>query len=325
MVPRVSPFLRAFLLIVMLIHTISAKPSEVNGGKRSHGQAFENLQHLKGCQKGQTVQGLHELKLYLKKFGYLNYGASNNHKLAHAHENNDEFDDPLESAIKTYQQNYHLKVTGRLDSQTVKQMMMPRCGVPDITNGTTSMRSAGKKKHHHGPTSLHRASHFVLFPGQPRWPPSKTHLTYQFFSSVQVTSIDNLRSVCSQAFAKWAQVTHFTFEEAQDGTTADIVIGFHRGDHGDGAPFDGPGGTVAHSTPPTDGRFHYDADEIWSTDPSPGAMDLVSVAVHEIGHLLGLGHSSIEDAIMYAFIPSGVAKRDLHEDDVQGIRALYGP
>ncbi|KAF8390343.1 hypothetical protein HHK36_024868 [Tetracentron sinense] len=317
--PRV---LGAFLLIVMLLHTVLAKPSEDKGGKGSHGQAFEFIQHLKGCHKGQTVQGLHELKLYLEKFGYLNYGASNNHSFAHAHANDDEFDDLLESAIKTYQLNYHLKVTGSLDSQTVKEMMMPRCGVPDITNGTTSMRS-GKKKHHHGPNSLHTVSHYSFFPRRQRWPASKTHLTYRFHSSVQVSSIDSLRSVCSQAFARWAQVTHFTFQEVQGSNTADMVIGFHRGDHGDGAPFDGPSGTVAHAAAPTDGRFHYDADESWSTNPSQGVMDLESVAVHEIGHLLGLGHSSVTGAIMYPTIPSGVTKRQLHGDDIQGIRTLY--
>ncbi|KAF8370069.1 hypothetical protein HHK36_031901 [Tetracentron sinense] len=322
--PRVSPLLLgAFLLIVMLLHTVLARPSEDKGGKGSHGQAFEFIQHLKGCHKGQNVQGLHELKLYLEKFGYLNYGATNNHSFAHAHANDDEFDDLLESAIKTYQLNYHLKVTGSLDSQTVKEMMMPRCGVPDITNGTTSMRS-GKKKHHHGPNSLHTVSHYSFFQGRPRWPASKTTLTYRFHSSVQVTSIDNLRSVCSRAFTRWAQVTRFTFQEVQSGSAADMVIGFHSRNHGDNAPFDGPGGTLAHAYAPTDGRFHYDADESWSTNPSQGVMDLESVAVHEIGHLLGLGHSSVQGAIMFPSISPGVTKRQLHGDDIQGIRTLYG-
>ncbi|KAF8390341.1 hypothetical protein HHK36_024866 [Tetracentron sinense] len=201
-------------------------------------------------------------------------------------------------------------------------MMMPRCGVPDITNGTTSMRS-GKKKHHHGPNSLHTVSHYSFFPGHPRWPASKTHLTYRFHSSVQITSIDTLRSVCSQAFARWAQVTLFSFQEVQGGNAADIEIGFHRGDHGDNAPFDGPRGTLAHAYSPTIGKFHYDADESWGTNPSPGVTDLESVAVHEIGHLLGLMHSSVPGAIMYPTIPSGVTKRQLHGDDIQGIRTLY--
>ncbi|KAK1387309.1 hypothetical protein POM88_015487 [Heracleum sosnowskyi] len=51
-------------------------------------------------------------------------------------------------------------------------------------------------------------------------------------------------------------------------------------------------------------------------------IDLETVVLHEIGHLLGLDHSSMEDTIMYPSIPSGVVK-DLHDDDVRGIKALY--
>lgn len=97
---------------------------------------------------------------------------------------------------------------------------------------------------------------------------------------------------------------------------------FFRGDHGDGHRFDGPGGTLAHAFAPTNGRFHYDADERWADGMIRGAFDLETVAVHEIGHLLGLGHSSVEGAIMYPSISTGVRK-SLHADDIQGIRALY--
>ena len=54
----------------------------------------------------------------------------------------DDFDKFLEEAVKTYQLNFHLKPTGTLDDGTISKMMMPRCGFPDIINGTTSMRSA---------------------------------------------------------------------------------------------------------------------------------------------------------------------------------------
>ena len=41
----------------------------------------------------------------------------------------------------------------------------------------------------------------------------------------------------------------------------DMTISFHWRDHGYGSPFDGRGGVIAHASPPTCGRFHYDADE----------------------------------------------------------------
>ncbi|CAK9159965.1 unnamed protein product [Ilex paraguariensis] len=71
----------------------------------------------------------------------------------------------------------------------------------------------------------------------------------------------------------------------------DLKIAFYSGNHGDGDPFEGPGGILAHPFAPTDGRLHFDADERWSNDVVPGSFNLESMALHEIGYLLG--HSSI--------------------------------
>ncbi|KAL6287959.1 hypothetical protein ACE6H2_012349 [Prunus campanulata] len=221
------------------------------------------------------VQGIQDLKKYLGKFGYL---SSNNGLL-----NDDDFDDQLESAIKTYQINYHLKATGTLDAKTVSNMMMPRCGVADIINGTSSMRS-GKKRHphhHHGGDTV---ADYSFFQGNPTWPASKYHLTYAF---LQGTPAEAMGPV-SSAFRTWAPNTHFTFSEVQSNQNPDLTVSFHRGDHGDGAPFDGPGRTIAHAFAPTNGRFHYDADERFSVGAVSDAFDFESVALHEIGHLLGL-------------------------------------
>ncbi|PIA62260.1 hypothetical protein AQUCO_00200326v1 [Aquilegia coerulea] len=280
-------------------------------------QPFEFLQHLQGCHKGQTLEGVQKLKQYLEKFGYLHY---QNHS---PHANDEEFDELLESAVKTYQLNYHLKVTGSLDSETVKQMKIPRCGVADIIQGSTRMLS-GNSMHHHDPNSFHSVSHFSFFPKRQRWPPSKTDLTYRFNSSIsKPIDLKTLRPLMSRAFERWAAVSNFTFQEATNSSKADIVIGFHSGDHGDNVTFDGPGGVLAHAFAPSIGWFHYDVEENWSTKPTAGHFDLETVAVHEIGHLLGLGHSSVSDAIMFPSVSSGVTKRDLHENDIAGLRALY--
>ncbi|KAF8370048.1 hypothetical protein HHK36_031920 [Tetracentron sinense] len=320
---RVSLLLGSLLLLLLLMlpHTTLSKPSEIKGEKRSLEHPFKFLQNLEGSQKGQTVEGLNELKKYLKKFGYLNYGGNSNDVKLAGHANNDEFDELLESAIKTYQINYKLKATGSLDSQTVKQMMIPRCGVADITtNGTTSMRS-GKKKHHQ---DLHTVSHYKFYRGRPRWPRSKTHFTYSFRSSVALSEAmeEDLRRISEQAFEKWAKPSLFTFEEVD--SSSDIVIGFHRLSHGDDDAFDGQGGVTSHAYEPTSGKIHLDADEYWGTSGRPGVMDLESIAVHGIGHVLGLDHSPDQDTVMYPFISPGVTKRRLSDDDILGIRTLYG-
>lgn len=129
-------------------------------------------------------------------------------------------------------------------------------------------------------------------------------------------------SPVARAFATWAANSHFTFSQALDNQTSDITIGFESGDHGDGYPFDGVGGVVAHAFSPSDGRFHLDADESWANGVVSGSFDLETVALHEIGHLLGLQHSSIEGAIMWPQVPEGASK-GLHADDIAGIKALY--
>lgn len=120
-----------------------------------------------------------------------------------------------------------------------------------------------------------------------------------------------------------------TFSVTSSFSEADIRIGFFTRDHGDGEPFDGVLGTLAHAFSPPNGRFHLDAEENWVIDGSfanapYSAMDLESVAVHEIGHLLGLGHSSVEAAIMYPTISSRIRKVELDPDDIAGVQELYG-
>ena len=79
----------------------------------------------------------------------------------------------------------------------------------------------------------------------------------------------------------------------------------------------------------------------WSVSPSgvPGRFDLESVALHEIGHMSGLGHSALgetelrdggrrvlsAEAVMFpiAFAAGSTAGRTLKADDIAGISDLY--
>ncbi|XP_015884206.3 metalloendoproteinase 3-MMP [Ziziphus jujuba] len=281
--------------------------------------AWDSFKKFGGCRPGEKSDGLSKLKNYFHYFGYIpNSPPSSNFT--------DDFDDELESAIKTYQKNFNLNVTGELDEQTLNHITRPRCGNADIVNGTTSMNS-GKS------TSLnskhfHSVQHYSYFPGQPVWPESRRDLTYAFDPSNGLT--DTVKSVFTSAFARWSEVTPLTFTQTDSYNGADIRIGFYNGDHGDGEPFDEILGTLAHAFSPPSGRFHLDDAEEWvvsgdvTTSSLTSAIDMESVAVHEIGHLLGLGHSSVEEAIMYPTIPSRTKKVQLASDDVQGIQSLYG-
>eukprot|EP00261_Vitis_vinifera_P015386 XP_003635357.1 PREDICTED: metalloendoproteinase 4-MMP-like [Vitis vinifera] len=138
-----------------------------------------------------------------------------------------------------------------------------------------------------------------------------------------------MKSVFERGFSRWASVIPVNFTETEDFGSADIKIGFYSGDHGDGEPFDGVLGVLAHAFSPQNGRFHFDRAETWTVDfeseKSRVAIDLESVATHEIGHILGLAHSSVKEAVMYPSLSPRRKKVDLKRDDVEGVQALYGP
>lgn len=89
-------------------------------------------------------------------------------------------------------------------------------------------------------------------------------------------------------------------------------------------------GAVAQTVVHTDASGNYRDADIhlngkefrFSLDGRSGTLDLRSVLVHELGHALGLGHSSDARATMYAS-GSGVRWRSLEKDDVDGVCALY--
>ncbi|XVF14168.1 hypothetical protein REPUB_Repub09cG0034000 [Reevesia pubescens] len=165
-------------------------------------------------------------------------------------------------------------------------MITHRCGIPDIVRNRTSKDTKEAHGHNHG--IFHLVANYSFFPGSPGW--TRYQLTYNFLpNSLQVVNFQLLRNVITRAFQTWAVVSPFS-----------------------------------SCFSPQDGRFHYDADENWSSNPAPNQMDLESVAVHEIGHNLGLDHSWDQYAVMYPTIQLGTTKRNLGQDDINGLQALYG-
>ncbi|XP_071687044.1 metalloendoproteinase 1-MMP-like [Rutidosis leptorrhynchoides] len=254
--------------------------------------------------KGANFSGMSELKKYFHRFGYID----------NIENFTDTFDDTLETAVINYQIKLGLPVTGKLDSGTVNQIMSPRCGVSDDIFRIHN--------------NIHVSKHYAFFNGEPRWAPRT--LTYAFSdrNMIDYLSFSDIKGVFQRSFAKWASIIPLNFTEVEDDRTSDIKIAFYRGDHGDGEPFDGVLGLLAHAFSPENGRLHLDKDETWAIDlrssGSNVAIDLESVATHEIGHILGLAHSSVKEAIMYPSLGPRTQKRDLKLDDVKGIQMLYG-
>ena len=64
-------------------------------------------------------------------------------------------------------------------------------------------------------------------------------------------------------------------------------------------------------------------DIVWSADPAgapSGTVDVQAVALHELGHCLGLNHSADASAVMYAYY---TGLRDLSDDDIEGVSTLF--
>ncbi|PUZ65184.1 hypothetical protein GQ55_3G203100 [Panicum hallii var. hallii] len=272
--------------------------------------ALRSLKHLQGAGRGSRVAGVAELKRHMGRFGYMRPGA----------EHDDAFDDHMEAAVKRYQSRLGLPVTSRLDPATLGRITSPRCGVSDGRGAVVMSDSA--------------ASRFTFFDGKPRWTgPGPIVLTYSVSSAATVSYLppEAVRAAFRSAFARWAKVIPVEFVEIDEDYSyheADVRVGFYEGDHGDGSPFDGEKGVVAHAYGPEDGRLHLDAAEHWTLDVDSetegSALDLESVATHEIGHTLGLGHSSSPEAVMYPYINFGERKVELSGDDIEGVQLLYG-
>ena len=126
-----------------------------------------------------------------------------------------------------------------------------------------------------------------------------------------------------KAFKIWEKVTPLKFTKQNNGKVH-IDITFEHRSHGDGDPFDGEGGTLAHAFFPVfGGDAHFDDDEDWTVNTARGTS-LLMTASHELGHSLGLSHSNVRSSLMAPFYRGYESNLELESDDVKGIQALYG-
>ncbi|HWB86492.1 MAG TPA: matrixin family metalloprotease [Bryobacteraceae bacterium] len=161
------------------------------------------------------------------------------------------------------------------------------------------------------------------------WPADSSggvDVKYVFSSFTNKVDATSVESEVVRAFQEWAKYANVTFTAGTVASASQTIsILFAAGPHGDPYPFDGPGGVLAHTfypappnSEPTAGDMHLDASENWHIGKD---VDVFSVALHEAGHALGLGHSDNPNAVMYPYYRLSTG---LSSDDIAGIQKLYG-
>lgn len=130
------------------------------------------------------------------------------------------------------------------------------------------------------------------------------------------------------AFDAWSAVADISFSQVLDDGAAynavtasgDIRIGMHY--------FDGSAGTLAHAyLPPANGLtlagdIHFDIDDTWETSFGGSGFDIFTVAAHEIGHAIGLGHTDVAGSLLNPYYSEGF--NGPQADDIAGAQYLYG-
>lgn len=246
------------------------------------------------AKKNEKPPAMNVITEFLERFGYLPPADYADRGV----------DETVSEGLTRYQESNSLTVSGEFDEPTRSQMAMSRCGLPDVPSGE------------------------VAFAVACRW--EKAQLTYVLDTGTADTPAQTEWPAVRAAFATWQALGVVEFTEVNLGASPDIFVDWRPADDPDlsmlGTPLAHadfpPGCSVVSSGLPLPIHFD-DSEHTWSIGAAAGAFDVETVALHEIGHILGLQHSSTAGAVMQATASPNTTLRNLTQDDIDGFRSLY--
>ena len=259
--------------------------------------AFPYLAAVPETGPGEDTPGFAKVQEYLHRFGYLEEQEERGVDVG-------VLDDPTSEALKRFQTFHGVEPTGVFDDATRDAMMQPRCALPDPAAGS------------------------IEFATTCAW--ERTDLTFALDTGTPDVAGNAEWDAIRRAFATWQALGGLTFREVGVGDNPDIRVGWRPAADPDHSMV---GGVLAHADfPPRCGvvtntlpkPVHFDDSEhVWSIGAAANAFDIETVALHEIGHIVGLAHSSVSNAVMAPTVSPNFTKRALTQDDIDGFRRLY--
>ncbi len=178
-----------------------------------------------------------------------------------------------------------------------------------------------------GAIAEHRRAQDEIVPSAPpihftirgRWPRPNKLTVHIDTSSCPVDSDAFVRAV-ERALDAWRQTKVVDFKVVDAAATPDFTVGWRTPESTRGRPF--RHGRIAQTGPIEPGTFVYFNSKLrWSFDGAR-APGMVQTAIHEIGHILGLDHSSNPDSALFSRYDK--SNSTLSESDRAAIHTLYG-
>lgn len=135
-------------------------------------------------------------------------------------------------------------------------------------------------------------------------------VTWAVDDSISQTELQSINA----AFAEWSEVANIQFQQVASTANSDIDFA--------NSALDGAGNVLGVTGYSFSGGQLQGAEIQFDTGDNLSGSDFSLVAIHEIGHAIGLGHFNGDDAVMNS--TANFDLTGLEQSDIAGAVALYG-